>query len=246
MSILSDKEISILSYVPDAALENTFGSKRSLVKVVDKEEGKFFSLRDGNIYSGLTLHPPTFDELNQHRRPMIYPFSDKLVSKEGDRRVISWGLSSYGYDARLSDEFKIFSNVNSAIIDPKNFSNECLVDGRLIEDEHGKYVILPPNSYLLGRTIEYFIIPRDILSIVLGKSTYARTASIVNVTPIEPGFEGHVVIEISNASPSPLKIYANEGIAQFVFFKGNLPCSVSYADRKGKYQGQTGIQIAKV
>lgn len=246
MSILSDKEIAIRSYIPDAALENAAGLRRSLVKVKDWDLESFISLKDGIVHDGLTLHTPTQEELDSFRKPMIYPFSDKLVSKEGDRRVISWGLSSYGYDARLSDEFKIFSNVNSAIIDPKNFSNDCLVDGRLIEDEHGKYVILPPNSYLLGRTIEYFHIPRDILSIVLGKSTYARTASIVNVTPIEPGFEGHVVIEISNASPSPLKIYANEGIAQFVFLKGDVPCSVSYDDRKGKYQGQTGIQIAKV
>lgn len=241
MSILSDKEISILSYVPDAALENTFGSKRSLVKVVDKEEGKFFSLRDGNIYSGLTLHPPTFDELNQHRRPMIYPFSDKLVNKnERDEKLISYGLSSYGYDVRIANEFKVFTNVNSTILDPKNFDTDSFVH---IE---GDVCIIPPNSFVLARTKEYFCMPKDVTALVTSKSTYARLGIEVLTTVIEAGWEGEIVLEYANLSPIPAKLYAGEGAAQLLFFRGNVPCNVSYADRKGKYQGQTGITLPKV
>jgi len=200
--------------------------------------------------------------------PMITPFFDHLVSEEKEivllssektaleetiprggfrsRKVISYGLSSSGYDVRLGMEFKIFSNINSKVIDPKNFDQKCLVNAELLTDDGGKYVILPPNSYLLGKTIEYFNIPRDILVLAIGKSTYARSGAIVNVTPIENGFRGNIVIEVSNSTPSPLRIYANEGIAQFLFLRNSVHCHVSYADRKGKYQGQTSIQTSIV
>jgi dCTP deaminase len=180
--------------------------------------------------------------------PMITPFEAKLVRQVEEKKVISYGVSSYGYDVTLAEEFKIFTNANGGIIDPKRFDEDLLlIDGTVRTDEWGdRYVILPPNSYLLGRTNEYFIIPRDVMVVCLGKSTYARTGAIVNVTPIEADFRGNVVIEISNSTTLPMKIYANEGISQFLFFKGNAPCRVSYADRGGKYQNQTGITHAKV
>lgn len=170
---------------------------------------------------------------------MIYPFEGGQVKRFGSKDVISYGTSSYGYDARMSNEFKIFTNVNHSVVDPKNFDEKSYVD--IIGDE----VIIPPNSFLLGRTVEYFKIPRDILTICLGKSTYARCGLIVNVTPLEPEWEGHVTIEISNTTPLPAKVYAGEGICQFLFFKGSTPCETSYADRKGKYQGQTGVTLPK-
>lgn len=187
-------------------------------------------------------------------RPMIAPFHAssvrevKDVDAEDIRKVISFGVSSYGYDVTLADEFKIFTNANAGVIDPKRFDeNALLIDGTVRVDEWGdRYVILPPNSYLLGRTVEYFNIPRDVMVVCLGKSTYARAGAIVNVTPIEAEFEGNVVIEISNSTTLPMKIYAHEGISQFLFFQGNEPCRVSYKDRGGKYQGQTGITNAKV
>lgn len=179
--------------------------------------------------------------------PMIKPYINGLNRIVGERKIISAGQSSFGYDVRLAEEFKIFTNINSAIVDPKNFDEKCLIAGEIKTDTNGdKYVILPPNSYLLGRTIEYFDIPTDIMVICVGKSTYARAGAIVNTTPIEAGFRGHVVIEVSNATNLPLKIYANEGISQFIFFRGQQPCTTSYADRNGKYQEQTGITLAKV
>lgn len=181
---------------------------------------------------------------------MIVPFSREQIRVNDDGvKIISKGVSSYGYDVSLSEEFKIFTNINSSIIDPKRFDEQkCLIDATLqIDEENGdKYVILPPNSYLLGRTNEYFHIPRDITVVCLGKSTYARVGAIVNVTPIEAGFKGNVVIEISNSTNLPLKVYANEGISQFLFFRGDVECKVSYADRCGKYMGQTGVTLAKV
>ncbi|MEM7570784.1 MAG: dCTP deaminase [Pseudomonadota bacterium] len=167
---------------------------------------------------------------------MIEPFVDRQ-HREG---TISYGLSSYGYDARVSEEFKIFTNVDSAIVDPKNFSNKSLVD------RPGPECIIPPNSFALARTVEYFRIPKDVLVVCLGKSTYARCGIIVNVTPLEPGWEGHVTLEFSNTTPLPARIYANEGACQFLFFEGNEPCEVSYADRKGKYMGQTGVTLPKL
>ena len=154
-------------------------------------------------------------------------------------RIISYGLSSFGYDVRLSDEFKIFTNTNATLIDPLDFDRKTYVEHK------GEFCIIPPHSYALGSTIETFNIPRDIMVICVGKSTYARCGAIVNTTPIEPGFKGNVVIEIFNATSLPLKVYANQGIAQFLFFKGN-DCAVSYADRKGKYMNQTGVQTALI
>jgi dCTP deaminase len=170
------------------------------------------------------------------RDKMIEPFVE-TQKREG---TISYGLSSYGYDARVAPEFKIFTNVDSAIVDPKNFSPTSFVDRTT------DICIIPPNSFVLARTIEYFRIPRDVLVICLGKSTYARCGIIVNVTPLEPGWEGHVTLEFSNTTPLPAKIYANEGACQFLFLEGNEPCEVSYADRAGKYMGQKGVTLPKL
>ena len=167
---------------------------------------------------------------------MIEPFEDRQV-REG---VVSYGLSSYGYDIRVADEFKIFTNINNTVIDPKNFDPRSFVDIR------ADVCIVPPNSFALARTIEYFRIPRDILTVCLGKSTYARCGIIVNVTPLEPGWEGHVTLEFSNTTPLPAKVYANEGACQFLFLAGNEPCEVSYADRAGKYMGQKGVTLPKL
>lgn len=172
--------------------------------------------------------------------PMISPFVPNQVREVDNRKIVSYGLASYGYDVRLADEFKIFTNVRNAIIDPLNPDPDCFVEHK------GDYCIIPPNSYILGHTIETFRIPRDVMVVCVGKSTYARLAAIVNVTPIEPEFEGSVVIEIANGSPLPLKVYANQGIGQFLFFKGDRPCEVSYADKGGKYQGQTGLTLARL
>jgi dCTP deaminase len=167
---------------------------------------------------------------------MIEPFVDDQV-RAG---VISYGLSSYGYDVRVGDEFKVFSNVFNAIVDPKNFDPKSFVDIK------ADVCIIPPNSFALASTIEYFRIPRDILTICLGKSTYARCGIIVNVTPFEPEWEGHVTIEISNTTPLPAKIYANEGIAQVLFFQSDEECAVSYKDKKGKYQAQRGVTLPRL
>ena len=169
-------------------------------------------------------------------KSMIKPFAGKQVRKG----KISFGLSSYGYDARVSNEFKIFTNVNSGIVDPKNFKKESFMT------KIGKECIIPPNSFALARTIEYFKIPENVLVICLGKSTYARCGIIVNVTPLEPGWEGHVTLEFSNTTPLPAKIYANEGVAQFIFLQGNEEPEISYSDRNGKYMGQTGVTLPKV
>ena len=167
---------------------------------------------------------------------MIEPFV------EAQRRdgCISDGLSSYGYDARVADEFKIFTNVDSSIVDTKEFDPKSFVDRKT------DVCIIPPNSFALARTVEYFRIPRDVLVICLGKSTYARCGIIVNVTPLEPGWEGHVTLEFSNTTPLPAKIYANEGACQFLFLKGEQPCETSYADRAGKYMGQRGVTLPKL
>jgi dCTP deaminase len=167
---------------------------------------------------------------------MIEPFVERQ-KREG---TISYGLSSYGYDARVSDEFLVFTNVDSALVDPKNFDPKSFVERK------GPVCIIPPNSFALARTVEYFRIPRDVLVICLGKSTYARCGIIVNVTPLEPEWEGHVTLEFSNTTPLPAKIYANEGACQFLFLKGDQPCEVSYADRAGKYMGQRGVTLPKL
>lgn len=223
------------------------------------------------MYSGADrLYQKASIELNAERDgwkgPMIEPFSPKsirtrretlqfddphltleqleneygLTKQELDQRILSWGLSSFGYDVRLDRDFRIFTNVNSKIIDPHNFDEGCYV--RHLGDE----VIIPPNGFILGLTVEYIRVPRDVLVICLGKSTLARCGAIVNVTPLEPEWEGKVVIEISNTTSLPLKIYANEGVAQFLFLKGDRACRTSYADRLGKYQGQRELVVAKV
>lgn len=168
---------------------------------------------------------------------MIEPFEPTQVKSVDGKRVISYGLSSYGYDLRVSDEFKVFTNTHNTVIDPKNFEDSCFVDVK------GAYCIVPPNSFALARSVEYFRIPRSVLTVCLGKSTYARCGIIVNVTPFEPEWEGHVTLEISNTTPLPAKIYANEGLAQVLFYEGAEECEVSYADRNGKYMKQRGITL---
>ena len=167
---------------------------------------------------------------------MIDPFEDRQV-RSG---VISYGLSSYGYDIRVADEFKIFTNINSTVVDPKSF------DARNFVDLTADVCIIPPNSFALAKTVEYFRIPRDVLTVCVGKSTYARCGLIVNVTPFEPEWEGYVTLEISNTTPLPAKVYANEGIAQVLFFQSDEPCDVSYADKKGKYQKQQGLTLPRL
>jgi len=167
---------------------------------------------------------------------MIEPFTDHQ-ERDG---VISYGLSSYGYDVRIADEFKIFTNINSTIVDPKHF------DPRSFVDLKGDVCIIPPNSFALARSVEYFRIPRDVLVVCVGKSSYARCGIIVNVTPLEPEWEGIVTLEVSNTTPLPARIYAGEGIAQFLFFRGEEPCEVSYADKKGKYQAQAGLTLPRL
>ena len=170
---------------------------------------------------------------------MIDPFEPQQVKQNSSGRVISYGVSSYGYDIRCADEFYIFTNINSAIVDPKNFTEQSFVTLK------SDVCIIPPNSFALARSVEYFRIPRNVLTICLGKSTYARCGIIVNVTPLEPEWEGHVTLEFSNTTPLPAKIYANEGIAQMLFLESDEQCAVTYKDRQGKYQGQTGVTLPK-
>ena len=170
---------------------------------------------------------------------MIEPFVSGQVRENGENKIVSYGTSSYGYDVRCSDEFKIFTNINSAIVDPKCFDATSFVD---LQSE---VCVIPPNSFALARTVEYFRIPRNILTICLGKSTYARCGIIVNVTPLEPEWEGHVTLEFSNTTPLPAKIYANEGVAQMLFLESDEECETSYKDRGGKYQGQKGVTQPK-
>ncbi len=170
---------------------------------------------------------------------MIDPFVSSQVRQLNGQALISYGVSSYGYDVRCAPEFKIFTNLNSTMVDPKNFDTNSFVS------HNEESCIIPPNSFVLSRTVEYFRIPRDVLVICLGKSTYARCGIVVNVTPLEPEWEGHVTLEFSNTTSLPAKIYANEGVAQMVFFQSDEVCEESYKDRAGKYQGQTGIVPAK-
>ena len=172
---------------------------------------------------------------------MIEPFVSRQIKvDDSGNKIISYGNSSYGYDARVSNEFKVFTNIDSAVVDPKNFCETSFVNRTT------DVCIIPPNSFALARTVEYFRVPKDVLVICVGKSTYARCGIIVNVTPLEPGWEGHVTLEFSNTTPLPAKIYAFEGVCQFLFFKGNEPCATSYSTRGGKYMGQTGVTLPKV
>ena len=184
----------------------------------------------------MTVMPDTWIRTMAREAGMIEPF----VEAQRADGVISYGLSSYGYDARVADEFRVFTNVDNALIDPKDFSERSFVA------RSADACIVPPNSFALARTVEYFRIPRDVLVICLGKSTYARCGIIVNVTPLEPEWEGHVTLEFSNTTPLPARIYANEGACQFVFFKGAAPPQVSYADRKGKYMGQRQVTLPRI
>lgn len=231
MSIMSDRWIKQQSQMP--------------IKYGVVEDGKFRMAnwicgpRDAEVATdnGDFVRTATPEEIAEHTgfRPMIEPFEPKQVRHVDDKKIISYGTSSYGYDIRCADEFKVFTNVHNTIVDPKNFDPKAFVEVK------GDHCIIPPNSFALARTVEYFRIPRDVLTICLGKSTYARCGIIVNVTPFEPEWEGYVTLEFSNTTPLPAKIYANEGCAQVLFLKGDRPCDVSYKDRGGKYQGQTGV-----
>jgi dCTP deaminase len=205
--------------------------------------------------SGIKEFRHLTNEEREAFKPMIKPFfphqiktrnvvhsatDDRASDRYETQKIVSYGLSSAGYDVRLGRKFKIFTNIRSALIDPLNMSDDCYVN------HEGDDVIIPPHSYILGHTPEVFDIPRDVMVVCVGKSTYARAGCAVNVTPIEPGFKGQVVIEIANQTPLPMKVYADMGIAQFLFFKMSGPCETSYADRDGKYQGQTGITTARV
>jgi len=184
----------------------------------------------------MSIMPDSWIREMAENHAMIEPYVE-AQRREG---VISYGVSSYGYDARVAREFKIFTNVDNAIVDPKNFSDQSFVE------RDTDVCIIPPNSFVLARTVEYFRIPRDVLVICLGKSTYARCGIIVNVTPLEPEWEGHVTLEFSNTTPLPAKVYANEGACQFLFLKGASPPEVSYADRQGKYMGQRGVTLPRL
>lgn len=205
-------------------------------------------LSDRQIRELCLLPPHAVPELVKNFQPMIDPFSPTQVrtrQREAmpEEKIISYGLSSYGYDVRCSNEFKVFTNVHSAVVDPKNFDDKSFVD--MYASTTGGFITIPPNSFALARTMEYFRIPRDVLVVCLGKSTYARTGIVVNVTPLEPEWEGQVTLEFSNTTPLPARIYAGEGCAQMLFFRGSEPCEVSYKDRAGKYQGQTGVTVPR-
>ena len=177
-------------------------------------------------------------EMAMHHN-MIKPFQEDQVKTNNGGKIVSYGTSSYGYDVRCADEFKVFTNINSTMVDPKNFDDKSFIDIK------SDVCTIPPNSFALARTVEYFKIPRQVLTLCLGKSTYARCGIIVNVTPLEPEWEGHVTLEFSNTTSLPAKIYANEGVAQFIFLESDEVCQTSYKDRAGKYQGQKGVTLPK-
>lgn len=242
MSILNDNQIRSLCLVPTHTWGryNNRGTQEFLSKAGDVyyfiRNGQKVQQKHGDIQNAVPL-PDTvrFPDL----RYMISPFEPTQIRIEEDRKIISYGTSSMGYDVRLARTFKIFTNVFSALIDPLDMPDRAYVD------HEGDFVIIPPNSYALGHTVEYFKMPDDVTAICVGKSTYARAGCAVNVTPIEAGWEGQVVMELANLTNLPMKVYAGMGIAQFIFFRGEK-CGTSYADRNGKYQGQTGIQVAIV
>jgi dCTP deaminase len=190
----------------------------------------------------MSIKPDSWIEKMAIEHGMIEPFIPQQI-KEG---TVSYGLSSYGYDVIAANEFKIFTNVNTVVIDPKAFDANSFLEGTLQTDHNGSYIIVPPNSFVLARTVEYMRIPRDVVGLMTVKSTYARCGIVSPPTVLEPEWEGHITIEISNTTPLPARIYANEGIAQILFFQSDEPCRTSYADRKGKYQGQRGITLPKV
>ncbi|MFT5644111.1 MAG: dCTP deaminase [Janthinobacterium sp.] len=197
------------------------------------------SLLQSRKASAMTIKNDKWIRKMAQEHQMITPFEPGQVRVVDGRKVISYGTSSYGYDIRCADEFKIFTNINSTIVDPKNFDSNSFVDVK------SDVCIIPPNSFALARTIEYFRIPRSVLTICLGKSTYARCGIIVNVTPFEPEWEGYVTLEFSNTTPLPAKIYAGEGCAQVLFLESDEECETSYKDRDGKYQGQSGVTLPR-
>lgn len=188
----------------------------------------------------MPLLPDSWIRKMANEKKMIEPFVDKQIKQIDNKKLVSYGLSSYGYDLRVANEFKVFTNVYNSLIDPKRFNEDSFVDIR------GSTCIIPPNSFALARSVEYFRIPRNVLTVCLGKSTYARCGIIVNVTPFEPEWEGFVTLEISNTTPLPAIVYANEGLAQVVFLEAKEVCEISYADRKGKYMQQTGIVVPRI
>ena len=244
MSIKSDKWIQRQCTPPDGLWGMGY-SKLPINKIGDnwyfRENGIPLAMRDGSRVEDNEEFTPISDEQKAQFKPMIEPFQARQIKEKAHRmtadegyleKVISYGTSSYGYDLRCSNKFKIFTNINSTVVDPKNFDEKTFVDFE------GDVCIIPPNSFALASSVEYFRIPRNILTVCLGKSTYARCGIIVNVTPFEPEWEGHVTLEFSNTTPLPAKIYANEGVAQVLFFQGDETCATSYKDRNGKYQGQ--------
>jgi dCTP deaminase len=247
MSFLNDLQIRQLCLVPT----HTQGKSDLLSDLLSEYDGYYFSVKSGRRLFPVSVAEEsgyarrlTEEEIKDFRDPMITPFIPGQISKVPDeqgvmRKIVSMGTSSMGYDVTLGRKYKVFTNLFNALIDPLNMPDNAYVD------HEGDFVIIPPNSYVLGHTAEEFNIPRDVGTICLGKSTYARVGCSINVTPIEPGFKGNVVIEIANQTPLPMKVYSGMGIAQFIFLKGE-PCEVSYADRNGKYQNQTGIQTAIV
>lgn len=188
----------------------------------------------------MTIKSDKWIEYMSKNHDMINPFLNKQINSYNNNKIISYGTSSYGYDIRSDSEFKIFTNINSTIVDPKKFSEKSFINFS------GNICIIPPNSFVLAKTIEHFKIPRNILAICVGKSTYARCGIIVNVTPFEPEWEGYATLEFSNTTPLPAKIYSNEGVAQLIFFESNDTCNISYSDRNGKYQNQYDITLPKI
>ena len=210
----------------------------SVAKAPDSSAAALVSILSG-YHSPVTIKSDKWIR-RMAAKGMIEPFEPGQVKTSEGRKIVSYGTSSYGYDIRCSTEFKIFTNVNSTIIDPKHFDEKNFVDFK------GEVCIIPPNSFALARTVEYFRIPRNVLTICLGKSTYARCGIIVNVTPLEPEWEGHVTLEFSNTTPLPARIYANEGVAQVIFIESDEPCETSYRERGGKYQGQRGVTLPRI
>lgn len=251
MSILTDRQIAHLCNAPTHILYDRIGFPvRAIVPPYSEEEQRAidnYSTNHGQQYGNKEEARP-LQEAPEHWVPMIEPFCGTCVREVGGAKVPSFGISSMGYDVSLSDkELKLFSNIHTGTIDPLDIDiDKCFVDPIIHHDPVGRsYIVLPPNSYILGHTTEYFNIPRDVLVVCVGKSTYARAGITVNVTPIEPGFKGNVVLEIGNLTTLPAKVYLNCGISQFLFFQSSEPCDISYDDRSGKYQGQTGLTHAK-
>jgi dCTP deaminase len=248
MSLLSDKSIRALCVAPDRTFDQSY-----FEVLLASQNGKGWPMTDvaiSDLRAELRRQAwrDTTPEERAAFKPMIAPYHPKLIREVDGLKIISQGQSSYGYDVTLHSELRLFTNAFSRIINPKRVDVEkCTVAMEIHTDpEFGRYVIMPPNSYALGRTVEYFYMPRNVTVVCLGKSTYARVGVAVNVTPIEAGWHGNVVLEFSNNTNSPVMLFVDEGVAQFLFFKGDQECEVSYDDRGGKYQGQTGITHAKV